>query len=52
MLNAVVDCVCYDKCISECASYCSGSRIEESCAPCIIAQCVTQYGVCLEDRVK
>ena len=52
MLNAVVDCVCYDKCIQECASYCSGSRIEDSCGPCLIAQCVTAYGICLEDRVK
>jgi len=52
MLNNVVDCVCYDKCIQECASYCSGSIREDSCAPCIIAQCVAPYGICLEDRVK
>jgi hypothetical protein len=52
LLNDVVDCVCYDKCIAECASYCSGSIREDSCAPCIIDNCVTPYTACLEDKVQ
>jgi hypothetical protein len=49
LLNDVVDCVCYDKCIQECASYCSGSIREDSCAPCIVDNCVGPYGLCLAD---
>lgn len=49
ILNDLVDCVCYDKCIQECASYCSGSVREDSCAPCIIAGCVDVYNECLGD---
>ena len=52
LLNDVVDCVCYDKCIGECASYCSGSILEDSCAPCILERCVTPYVACLEDKVQ
>lgn len=50
LLNNVVECVCYDKCIQECASYCSGSIREDSCAPCILAKCVDSYYACLEDK--
>lgn len=49
MLNDLVDCVCYSKCIDACASYCSGSRIEDSCAPCILSNCADLYGACLMD---
>jgi hypothetical protein len=52
LLNDVVDCVCYDKCIQECASYCSGSIREDSCAPCILDNCVDPYYACLEDKVQ
>ena len=50
LLNDVVDCVCYDKCIQECASYCSGSIREDSCAPCIVDRCVAPYYACTEDK--
>jgi hypothetical protein len=51
LLNDLVDCVCYDKCIQQCASYCSGSIREDSCAPCIIApeNCLNVYTACLAD---
>ena len=49
LLNDLVDCVCYAKCIDDCASYCSGSRIEDSCAPCILSNCVDLYGACQGD---
>lgn len=52
LLNDVVDCVCYDKCIEQCASYCSGSIREDSCAPCILDNCVDPYYACLEDKVQ
>ena len=52
LLNDVVDCVCYDKCIQECASYCSGSIREDTCAPCILNSCVDPYYRCLEDKVQ
>jgi len=49
LLNDLVDCVCYSKCIDSCASYCSGSRIEDSCAPCILSSCVDLYAACQGD---
>jgi hypothetical protein len=49
LLNDLVDCVCYSKCIDACASYCSGSRIEDSCAPCILSNCVDLYAACQGD---
>ena len=52
LLNDLVDCVCYDKCIQQCASYCSGSIREDSCAPCILDKCVAPYYACLEDKVQ
>lgn len=48
-LNAVVDCVCKDKCIQECASYCSGSTRESSCLPCIINGCADVFAECDAD---
>lgn len=36
LLNELVDCVCLDKCVEQCASYCSGSTREASCLPCIV----------------
>lgn len=52
LLNAVVECVCYDKCIQECPSYCAGSIREDTCAPCILEKCVDPYYACLEDKVQ
>jgi hypothetical protein len=52
LLNNLVDCVCYDKCIQQCASYCSGSVQEATCQPCIIDQCVNVLAPCIADEKK
>lgn len=49
LLNTLVDCVCYDKCIDECGSYCSGSKNTQVCQLCISRECGPQINACLAD---
>lgn len=49
LLNAVADCICYDKCIDECGTYCAGSTQSGACGVCITTQCGTAVSACLGD---
>lgn len=49
-LNAVVDCVCYDKCVQPCGTYCAGSTQTADCSACIFAECGDQLSACIADR--
>lgn len=49
LLNQLVDCVCYDKCIEQCPSYCSGSKNTPECQLCLSGKCTDQLGACLGD---
>lgn len=51
LLNALVDCLCYDKCIQECGTYCAGALQTDECGGCVIAQCANFYNACLADTV-
>ena len=49
ILNEIVACVCEDKCITECANYCSGTTLEQACLPCITTGCAALLGECSAD---
>lgn len=49
-LNAVVDCVCYDKCVQQCGTYCAGSTQTTACSACILVQCGQQLEACFADK--
>jgi hypothetical protein len=49
ILNELVDCVCKNKCVEQCTSYCSGSTREGSCLPCIINGCQDIFTECGAD---
>ncbi|MBX3191976.1 MAG: hypothetical protein KF819_33605 [Labilithrix sp.] len=51
ILNELVDCLCLDKCIGECASYCSGATREGTCLPCITNNCGDLLTECGQDVV-
>lgn len=48
-LNALVACVCYDKCPSKCGNYCSGGKTDLVCSACITQGCSAQIGACQAD---
>jgi len=50
LLNSLVDCVCYDFCIDECSSYCSGAKNTNNCQLCITKNCGTPLSACLADN--
>lgn len=52
LLNDVVDCVCFDKCVQECASYCAGSTQEPVCGQCVPLKCGNAFNLCLADVKK
>ncbi len=49
-LNALVDCLCYDKCVTECTSYCAGSKREDPCNICLFDKCVQFINACTADQ--
>lgn len=49
ILNELVSCVCNDKCVDQCANYCSGATPEAACFPCIIAGCSELLNECTGD---
>lgn len=49
ILNDLVDCLCKDKCVQPCKSYCAGSTREGSCLPCIINGCGALFTECGAD---
>jgi len=49
LLNQLVQCVCYDKCIDQCGSYCSGSKNTSACQSCLTSNCLSQFNLCLGD---
>jgi hypothetical protein len=49
-LNALVDCLCYDKCVQECGSYCAGSKTTDECQICLFAGCIEQINACTADK--
>ena len=51
ILSDLVDCLCKDKCVQQCASYCAGSTREGSCLPCIINGCADLFTECGADTV-
>jgi hypothetical protein len=48
-LNALVDCLCYDKCVQECGNYCAGGPQESGCSVCVLSQCGDEINACLAD---
>lgn len=50
ILNEIVACVCEDRCIRECANYCSGTTLEQTCLPCIVNGCAALLGECSADK--
>ena len=49
VLNELVGCACEDKCVAECANYCSGATQESACFPCILAGCSALLSECISD---
>jgi len=49
ILNELVSCVCNDKCVQECATYCNGATLEAACQPCIFTGCTDLLNECLAD---
>lgn len=49
LLNALVDCVCYDKCTAKCTSYCSGSKNDLICSGCLTKECSEKLNACVGD---
>lgn len=49
LLNALVDCLCYDKCVVECGTYCAGSTQSSECSTCVVTQCGLQVSACVGD---
>jgi hypothetical protein len=52
LLNALVDCACFDKCIQECGGYCAGSKQEPGCEACLGAKCTEVVAACGADKGK
>ncbi len=52
ILNTLVDCACYDKCIVECGSYCAGAKQEPTCQLCILQGCSEPLDACFGDIRK
>ena len=49
VLNELVSCVCNDKCVQECATYCNGATLEAACQPCIFTGCTELLNECMAD---
>jgi hypothetical protein len=49
LLNELVGCACEDKCVQECANYCSGATQERACLPCILSGCADLLAECSSD---
>ena len=49
-LNALVDCVCYDKCPAFCGNYCAGGKTDDDCQLCIASNCSPQLTACVLDK--
>jgi hypothetical protein len=49
LLNTLVDCICYDKCVVECGTYCAGSTQSNECSQCVVTQCGTALSACVAD---
>lgn len=50
-LNALVDCLCYDKCPEKCSNYCAGGKRENPCAVCLSQFCSAEVSACLDDHL-
>lgn len=49
LMGALVDCVCFDKCVPECGTYCSGSAQTDPCQACVFDKCIAVVEPCLAD---
>jgi len=50
LLNNLVDCLCFDKCVAECGTYCAGSSQTPLCGTCVLTQCGEQVTACSKDQ--
>lgn len=50
LANALVDCTCFDNCVSTCGGFCSGAALDSKCRACMEAACAPAVVACTSDK--